>query len=223
MELSIKQEDLLNYIISQVRTFFPDNNNNNMDELKKNWNLILQRAEYCFQAIDSEYCYHQKKIIFNHLNGDHYSMLLYFAANTLYRQNSDPSLCAKLFHLNRYLHSIDAFYEVALPDIFMFVHPLGTVLGRAQYSNYFMVYQNCNVGGSVDANGKFIYPVISEHVTMYSGSSILGNCDVGKNCTISARSLLINKNLDDNSVYFGNPMNYKVGKRKIRQLEWKES
>lgn len=220
MQLSMDQEKLLNYLINQIWVFFPDNNKN-IEELKKNWNLILQRVEYCFDALDSEYCYHQKEMIFNHLNGDHYSMLLYFAANTLYRQNSDLSICAKLFHLNRYLHGIDAFYEVELPDFFLFVHPLGTVLGRAQYSNYFIVYQNCTVGGSTDANGKIIYPVIKEHVTMYSGSSILGNCRVGNNSIISARSLLINKNLDNEKVFFGSPMEYKIASKKIKQFEWK--
>ena len=37
------------------------------------------------------------------------------------------------------LHGIDVFFTVDLPDIFLFCHPLCTVLGRAQYSDYFLV------------------------------------------------------------------------------------
>lgn len=220
MKFSITKEILLNYVTGQLKYFFPDGNEN-LDGLKRLWPLIIQRLEFCFSKIDSEYCYHNKEINFNHLNGDHYSMLLYFASNTLYRQNEDISLCAKLFHLNRYLHGIDVFYEVSLPDIFMFVHPLGTVLGRASYSNYFIVYQNCTVGGSPNYNGEVIYPVINEHVTMYSGASIIGNANIGKNSVISAKSLLINNDLTNDKIYFGSPMKFKISDNKLRQLEWK--
>ena len=37
----------------------------------------------------------------------------------------------KLFLLNKALHGCDIYYEVALPSVFLLVHPLGTVLGRA--------------------------------------------------------------------------------------------
>jgi serine O-acetyltransferase len=107
--------------------------------------------------------------------------------------------------LNKYLHGIDAFYEVELPDIFLFVHPLGTVLGRGTYSDYFLVYQRCGIGSNHD-----VYPVMKEFVTLRPGSSILGNCIVEENCTIAAGSLLLDKNLGENTLYIGNPRDYVI-------------
>jgi len=130
-------------------------------------------------------------------------MFLYILSNTLYKNNYDLTLCEKLFLLNKSLFSLDAFYEIELPEIFLFVHPLGTVLGRAKYSNYLIVYQRCNIGSNHD-----IYPELGEHLTLHPGASILGNCQIGRNVKIAADGLLIDKNIEDNTLYIGNPKNY---------------
>ena len=45
------------------------------------------------------------------------------------------------FLLNKLLFGIDVFYTVDLPKHYIFVHPIGTILGSgAIYSNYFVVY-----------------------------------------------------------------------------------
>ena len=40
----------------------------------------------------------------------------------------------KLYALNKAMASVDLFYQVELPDIFTFDHPLGSVMGRASLS-----------------------------------------------------------------------------------------
>ena len=76
------------------------------------------------------------------------------------------------------------------------------MLGRATYSNYFKVYHNCSVGGNW---GK--YPVIGEYFTMHPGSMALGECHIGKKCRLGAKSLLIDRDLEDYLCYKGDPKN----------------
>lgn len=216
MQLSIDKSDLLDFIVQQLNNFFPDNNEVKKDELKRHFDLILQRTEYCFSKVNNKYFCNESNVLFNHLNADQYAMFLYFATNTIYKANSDLTLCTKIFQLNRYLHGIDIFYEVELPDIFLLVHPLGTVLGRGNYSNYLLVYQRCNVGSNKD-----IYPTLKEYVSLHPGASILGNCLVEENCKIGTGSLLLDKNLEQNSIYIGNPRDYIIRKSDTRASAWK--
>jgi len=51
---------------------------------------------------------------------------------------------------------------------------------------------------------------MKKFVTLRPGSSILGNCLVEENCTLAADSLLIDKNLEKNSLYIGNPRNHLI-------------
>ncbi|MGD0283569.1 MAG: serine acetyltransferase [Dissulfurispiraceae bacterium] len=205
MKTSIDREMLPDYVSNQLMVFFPDGKNTGKTEIRKYLALTLDRTEYCFSRINVKYFRTGEEIFFNHLHGDHYAMFLYFLSNTLYKNNCDENLCAKIFQLNRYLHSIDVYYEVQLPDIFLFVHPLGTVLGRAEYSDFFMVYQHCNVGSN-----RNIYPVLKKYVSMHPGSSILGNCIVEENCRLAAGSLLLDRRLEKNSLYIGNPGQYVI-------------
>lgn len=200
MNISLKSSELLKYVVNQVNMFFPDDKRVVENEIKQFFDLALQRVEYCFAKINNKYYSQRGVTIFNHLNGDHYAIFLYYLSSTLYKNNFTRQICDKLFHLNRLLHGIDAFYEVELPDVFQLVHPLGTVLGRGKYSNYFIAYQRCGIGSNHD-----VFPVLSEYMTLRPGSSVIGNCHVGRNCEIAAGSLLLDKNLDDNTLYIGNP------------------
>ncbi len=53
------------------------------------------------------------------------------------------------------MHSVDWFYAVDLPVHFLCEHPLGSVLGKASYGDYFLIYQGTTVGGSI--KGDIIY------------------------------------------------------------------
>jgi serine O-acetyltransferase len=91
------------------------------------------------------------------------------------------------------LNGIDAFYEVDISEIFVFSHPIGTVLGWANYANYYLVNQEYTIGAAREAESgkKSIYPVLGEYCAIYKGAVILGNCHVGNSYKISAHSLLI--------------------------------
>jgi serine O-acetyltransferase len=81
----------------------------------------------------------------------------------------------------------------------MFQHPVGTVLGRAEYSDYLLVYQRCSVG----ANLTNTYPIIGPGVVMFGGSAVIGACRIEGNCWLSTGSLVMDAHIPDSSVVFG--------------------
>ncbi len=201
MITSLTAGELVRYVSAQVSSIFPDRLSVT-NEVERCIDRTIERVEYCFSKVNNKYFFDGKNSVFNHLHGDQYAMFLYFLSNTLYRENADPKLCAKIFLLNKSLHGLDAYYEVSLPDIFLLIHPLGTVLGRGQYENYFIAYQRCGIGSNHD-----IYPKLGEYLTLHPGSSVLGNCNIGNFCTLGAESLLLDKDLSENILYIGNPKN----------------
>jgi serine O-acetyltransferase len=203
MKMSLPKNDLLDYLVAQLNSFFPDKRSVSRSIIDRALDHILERTSFCFRYIKNKYFYEDNEVIFNHMNADQYAMFLYFVANTLYRDERDIRICEKIYMLNKVLHGIDVYFEVELPEIFHFVHPIGTVLGRGQYSNYLLIYQRCGIGSNHD-----IYPVLKPYVTLRPGSSVLGKCLVGENCTIAAGSLLLDRDLDDNTVYIGNPRDF---------------
>lgn len=198
MQLSINQVDLIAYIARQINNLFPDVNVI-ADDFSRYFMVAIERAKYCFSHAKNKYFENHGQIYFNHLHTDQYAMFLYYLSNSLYHLNGNLSLASKVYSLNKALHSVDLFYEVDLPDIFYLQHPIGTVLGRARYSNFFFVYQRCSIG----ANLEHVYPTIGEGVVMYGGSSIIGNCTVGENCWISTGTIVMDQDIPPNSVVFG--------------------
>ena len=51
----------------------------------------------------------------------------------------------KFYYLNKIMNSVEMFYEVELPSVFCCDHPLGSVMGRARYSDFFYFSQGCTV------------------------------------------------------------------------------
>jgi len=203
--IDIERKELLEYVCHQLNNIFPDKNNVKAEHLQSSFDIALDRTAFCFSHIKNKYFYQDNQAVFYYLNGDQYSMFLYLLSNTAYKCNLDRAVCSKIFLLNKSLFGVDAYYEVELPKIFLFVHPIGSILGRASYSNYFTIYQSCNIGSNHN-----IYPSFGEHVTMHPGSSVLGNCLIGSNCRIGAGALLIEQNIEDNKTFVGRPGGYKL-------------
>lgn len=158
----------------------------------------LERVEHCFSNIRRKYYAESGEAAFDHLNGDHMATLLYFHANSVWRESGDPALPTRLFYLNRILHGIDLFYSVAMPDIFLLVHPLGTVLGNARYGDYLVVYQNCTVGAVTD-----VYPRFGQGTILYSRSSVIGDCTFGDDVVLAANAFVVDSDVPANSVVVG--------------------
>ena len=143
-----------------------------------------------------------------------YMIFLYYLSNETYKRNVCPGLCDKIYYLNKIMHSVDLFYAIELPTKFGAEHPLSSVMGRAKYSDGFFFYQGCTVGGTKDKEGNLYYPVIEENCHMYSNSSILGKCHIGKNVNIGAGALVKNQDVPDNSTVFGQSPNLIIKQNK---------
>lgn len=200
----------------QANAFFPDGDELSADDLMPSAGRALARVELCFSRVANKYFYDGENAVFDHLHGDQYCMWLYFLSNQLHRDGAGAAICGKLFLLNKGLHGCDMFYEVVLPDIFLVVHPLGTVLGRGSYSDYFVAYQRCGVGSNHD-----VFPTFGEHVTLRPGSSVLGDCTIGHHCQIAAESLVLDRDLPDHSLYIGNPKTAMVKRQESPYPLWR--
>jgi serine O-acetyltransferase len=206
MNRSTSNRQLEKYISKQLDSLFPDTNNGSPLELH-HIDSALKRAKYCFSRVNNKYFSH-----FNHLHTDQYAMFLYLLSNTIWRTDKNTNLASRVYALNKALHGIDVFYEVELPDIFLFVHPVGTVLGRASYGNYFVTYQRVTVGGSYDC----IYPTLGSGVVIYGGSAIIGDCGIGDNVLVSVNTTVMDTDVPNNSVVNAagcHPTNKNVMKR----------
>ena len=168
---------------------------------------VLARLEYCFSNIHRKYYTDARGIpLFNHLNTDQYCTFIYLMANSVWKKNPNSSLPAKLYALNKLLHGIDLFYSVQLPDIFLFSHPVGSVVGNAQYSNYLVIYQNVTIGSNLSGQ----YPVIGEGVALYCNAKLIGNCKVGNNVSFAAGTLVIDSDIKDDSIVYGTYPDIKI-------------
>lgn len=200
---SLSLEALCRLAARQTDHVFADDDTLLPAELLPSAQQAMRRLEHCFSKVNNRYFFDGQQVVFDHLHGDQYAMWLYLLANQLHRDQAPAAWCKKLFLLNKALHGCDIFYEVALPAVFLLVHPLGTVLGRARYGDYLAAYQRVGIGSNHD-----IYPVLGDHITLHPGSSVLGRCKVGDRCSIAAESLLLDRDLPDDTLYIGNPRNH---------------
>ena len=217
-KLSLRPIKLVDYLISQINNSFPDGGKLKADDIMPSVLESLKRLEHCFSYVNNKYFFDGSCCSFNHLNGDQYAMWLYILSNELYKDNAPKNVCEKIFLLNKQLHACDIFYEVNLPSIFLLVHPLGTVLGRGNYSDFFVAYQRCGVGSN-----KNIYPTLGKYFTMRPGSAILGDSFAGDNCQLASESLIIDTKIPDNSLVFGSPKNQDIRLNVNHHESWRIS
>ena len=197
MKLSLDKLALISYLAKQLAVFYPDDIDVK-DSITQIMPTVIERMNHSFSHIHKKYYVEQGRAVFNHMNSDHYAMFLYFISNEAWRQGCIP-LAEKAFLLNKALHGIDAFYSITLPDIFLFVHPVGTVLGNASYADFLVVYQQVTVGSDIAG----IYPRFGRANVLYSKSSVIGQCNIGHNVCIATHSLVRNMDLPDDSVVVG--------------------
>lgn len=58
------------------------------------------------------------------------SIFLYYLSNTVYKKSGNNDLAAKIYYLNKILHSVDWFHAIELPTYWGVEQPIGSVLGR---------------------------------------------------------------------------------------------
>ena len=170
----------------------------------------LEQAKYSFSFSKNKYYKKNGQPYFNPYHSGQYAVFLYFLSRTIFVKYSYArTLADRVYYLNKALNSVELFYEVDMPKVFFADHPIGSVMGRASYSDQFSFAQNCTVG-----NNHGVYPVIGRNVKMASGATILGGCNVGDNVILSAHSYVKDADIPSNSIVFGISPNLIIKKNK---------
>jgi serine O-acetyltransferase len=185
VQLSLPRTDLALYVRKQFENLFPDGAD--LGDLPDLVDLALGRIEHCFSRVRLKGFFANGEARFSHRHSDQYAIFLYYLANSAFRAKPGHPVADKAYALNKALHALDAYYEVELPDVFAVQHPVGTVLGRATYSDYFICYHNCTVGANLDND----YPAFGRGVVMYGGSRVIGKTVVGANSFVSTGTIVI--------------------------------
>ena len=166
---------------------------------------VLNAMKRNYAGLPNERYYDGKNVLFSPYISVQWMNFLYRLSHELYK-NGRIVEADQVYYLNKIMHSIDWFYAINLPNHFHCEHPLGSVLGRAKYGDYFFVYQGTTVGGNRSHN-ELKYPSIGENVIMFANSTILGDTHIGNNVVVSAGTYLINEQVPDNCIVFGKSPN----------------
>jgi serine O-acetyltransferase len=159
----------------------------------------MRRSMKCFSHVGNKYYHRDGKPFFDPFHSGQYAIFLYYLSNTISVLGPQRrSLADRVYYLNKALNGVDLYHEVELPKIFFLEHPLGSVMGRARYSDFFSFSQNCTVG-----NNKGVYPRLGKNVLMMSGSKVLGDCDIGSHVILAANCYVKDTSIPSRSIVFG--------------------
>lgn len=185
-------------------------------KIKKYISDALAAVEINFSSSNNKYYSKSDTTYFDLYHSGQYSIFLYYLSYISNKKYNDSRSANLLYYLNKILHSVDWYYEIELPQVFGVEHPIGSVLGRAKYSNGFFIYQGCTVGGN---NGN--YPILGKNIILYSNASVLGKSVLGNNVIISSGTLIIDQDVPDNSIVFGNSPNLVIKKIDYDKMQLK--
>ena len=172
---------------------------NSLADFRNDFHQIFEQVREEHSHIKVKYYRTKEKApIVNPLYIAHYTRLIYYFSRELFMKKVDTLILDQLFFSIRTRCCIDLFYEVELKKYFLPEHALSTILGRAKYDDYFVVCQNCTVG-----NKKYIFPSFGRHVVLRPGAIVLGNCKIGNNVQISSGAVIIDRDIPDNNIVFG--------------------
>src|ERR1700741_5583642 len=169
---SLDNDELSHYLASQLNHFFPEKKTVSAGELKSYIDGAEPRIFRCFSGVHKKYFHENGITHFDHLHSDQYCMYLYMLSNYIWSVKGDLRLAAKLYYLNKVMHGVDIYYTAELPEVFLFVHPVGSIIGRAKFSGIFVCYQGVTVG----CLNEGIFPEFHGAVILYANSSVLGKC-----------------------------------------------
>jgi serine O-acetyltransferase len=157
---------------------------------------MLQR---CFRHIRNKYYQLEGRSFLNPFHAGQYCLFLHFLTRALREDPSaQPSLCDRAYYLNRIMHGVDLFYDAGLPDVFFVEHPLGSCMGRAEYSDKLLFFQGCTVGGRPGE-----HPRLGRRMVLFAGARVLGRSKIGADTVLSAGASVVNQDVPGNCIVFG--------------------
>ncbi len=168
--------------------------------LSEGINLAIKKCEKCFSHSKNKYYSKNGETFFSPWHSAQNCIFLYYLSRSVFETAPEVrTLADRIYYLNRTLNGADLFYEVNMPDIFFTDHPLGSIMGRGEYSDFFSFAQNCTVGAN-----NYLFPKFGKNVRMMSGAKVLGKCNVGENVIFAANAYVKDTDIPSCSIVFGN-------------------
>ena len=206
-------ETIKHDLLRQINSFWCNDFVRNWDEFDCYLETALRQVEKTFEASRNKY---YELNGFSSYNSIHYCLFLYRLAHVIGLSANGKSelitLADQIYYLNKIMNGVDWYWGIELPQYMMCEHPVGTVLGRASYGEYFFVYQGCTIGGNRKKN-ILSYPTIGKYVLLYSNSKILGDSHIGNHVIVAANTVIIDDDVPDNSIVFGQSPNLIIKNR----------
>lgn len=141
--------------------------------------------------------------VINPYNSVQWCLFLYRLSRYLYvNRENDTILADVVFYLNKIMNAVNWNYKAELPIHFSCEHPLGSVLGRADYGDYLFIYQGVTVGGNRN-KGKLEFPTLGNNVILYTDSKVIGGSHIGNNVVVAANTYIFNIDVPDNCIVSG--------------------
>lgn len=201
MITSLDKKELQKYVTQQIDTFLPDSYEFAGKDVDAAFSLSLDRLENCFNHIKlRNYKNKNGQACFSHLHSDQYSQFLYFLSNSLWCLSENTILCSKIVNLNKCLNGMFYSFKCKLPDIFLFAHPVGSIIGNASYSDGLVIFQNVTINTGDDLNGNGTTPKLGRGLFLGAGAKIIGERTVGNRVSIGVDATIYNQDIADDSV-----------------------
>jgi serine O-acetyltransferase len=197
MILSLPYGEFKKYVLLQMSHFFPDGQNLPANEYDQAFDRAIDRTSYCFSRVNMDSYFRNGEVHLNHLHANQYAAFLWFLSNTVWTEFHDEGVANKLYCLNRALNGLSCSYEARLPKVFLLLHIVGTVLGKADYSDFFVAGHGCTVGAH-----HGIYPKIGRGVAMLPHSSIIGACTIGDRVSVGVNATIYERDVPDNTTVY---------------------
>lgn len=132
------------------------------------------------------------------------AVLLYRLEREIYMYDPGNPILSFLASLMHRRTGCEIYYSTEIGKGFNIQHGFGIVIGpRYKIGDYFTIHQGVTLGQK-NLNSPNEKITIGDNVTVFAGTTILGNLHVGNNASIGANSVLL-KDVEENSVYVGSP------------------
>lgn len=196
MILSLPQAEFFDYIRAQLNHFFPDGQVLRWEDGEAAFHLALDRTEYSFSRTSVRgYTDGCGNAVFSHLHSDQYSQFLYYFSNSLWNLTENRPICDKLILLNKALNGCFFSYKCHLPDVFLLVHPVGSIIGNAEYGDFLVIFQNVTIN-----TGAGRPPRLGKGVYLAAGAKIIGHQPVGDRTSIGVDALVYDQAIPPDKV-----------------------
>lgn len=193
MEISLNKADLKIYLKNQLEYHFPDGLTQRYfggGDVDFAFEEALCRLEHCFKyVVLPAYSDERGQTFFSHLHSDQYAQFLYYFMNSLWKRSQNRIICDKTMLLLRELNSIFMTYKCEMPDIFLFQHTVGTVIGNAQYSDYLLILQNVTINTGVEKE-RFGTLKLGKGVSLLPGAKIISDEPIGDRVNIGVDAVV---------------------------------